>query len=99
MEILHFDAQHNFQKRDTPQSDKEIKKLLRPLRGKKVLVSYTILINGLLYENTIEGRLRIYTHQNAIHLMWGSRSSGKKYHMKMGFYRITDVAIFKKRKG
>ncbi|MFA6146278.1 MAG: hypothetical protein WC697_03070 [Patescibacteria group bacterium] len=99
MRISHFDAQYNLLKRDDAQSNERIRKLLRPLCGKEVLITYPAFINGLAYDTTLQGCFRICTHQNAIHLMWESRLLDKKYSMKIGFYRIKNMAIFKKGKG
>ena len=99
MRILHFDAQYNLLKREDAQSNERIRKLLRPLCGKEVLITYPALINGLIYDTTLQGCFRICAHQNAIHLMWESRLLGKKHSMRIGFSRIKNMAIFKKRKG
>jgi hypothetical protein len=99
MEILHFDAQYNLLKRDSAQSNGKIRKIFRSLRGKEIHVGYEVLIEGLLYDTSIAGHFRICAHQNAILIMWGITSSGGKYHKRMAFSQINDIAIFKKRKG
>ena len=97
MTVLYFDAQYNLLKIDSVSSNKEIRKLLRSLRGKEIMVGYTILTNGLLYDTSVEGHFHTCVHQNAINLRWGTTSRGGKYHMRIGFSRIDDIAIFKKR--
>jgi len=101
MDILYFECfgtQYNFLKKDRVQSNKEIRKILRSFRGREIHVGYTILTNGLLYDTSVAGHFCVCAHQNAINLKWGSRSEGGEGHMRMGFSRIDNIAIFKRKR-